>query len=146
MVKNYADRGKNAEAKVKEWLDSKKKRCAEFDYERVYDYRSGLSVVRVGDFLAFYRGRFFCIEVKEIKHDYRLPRKNFDLGQRARLRRRLMAGGASVILVHHSESKKWRMIDLNAFDDGSDKGSWDLTNYPQVDNIGTLLTLLFDGE
>ena len=95
MKNNSGSRGKYAEKKVAEWLDRMGTRHATFDWSRIYDARSagGRFPSRPGDYEFFAPGLHGLIEVKEVEHDFRLPAKNFDKKQIARLYKRQPPAG-----------------------------------------------------
>jgi penicillin-binding protein-related factor A (putative recombinase) len=125
---NAAHKGKTAESKLQKCLAKLESQRANLCFERIYDARSSLGHVsnpRVGDFAIYYNGLNVLVEVKETKLDNRLPRQNFDRAQRARLRLRSLAGTICFLVVYHSTTDKWRV--LNPLLMGSeDTGSWDL--------------------
>lgn len=126
-----ANRGKVAEGKVKKELELV---CtlANADYEKITDAfssRGGASASRPGDFLAFQEGRAFLLEVKEVAHDFRLPRANFKVDQRARLMKRHYAGCHCYVLIRSSTTDLWRMLPVTYFGTES-AGSWDLSSVP----------------
>lgn len=127
MTANSGQRGKTAEAKLQKAFAKIEASRHDFTYERIYDARSSMGKMsnpRVGDFVLYYAGKNVIIECKEVAHSYRLPCTNFDLAQRARLRKRQLAGSICVILVYHSTTDMWRMQDLEFFGTQS-TGSWD---------------------
>ena len=114
-----------------------------FDWERIPDAfssRGSVAAPRTGDLSLTLRGRACVLEVKEVEHDFRLPRKNFSLDSRARMRRRKLAGALCLVAVYHSTTKLWRLIDVDAFGT-EDRGSWDFSNQPAVD-LATLFQQL----
>lgn len=138
-----ANRGKAAESKVRKELEILAQ-LANFDYERITDAfssRGGATSPRPGDFLAFQEGKPFLLEVKEVAHDFRLPRANFRLDQRARMVKRHHAGCRCFVLVHSSTTKLWRMAPVTYFGT-EDKGSWDLSQLPATD-LRSQLNLIF---
>lgn len=129
-MSSAANRGKSAEAEVKKFLEAYDRKVACFDWERRYDAHSagGRFQRQTGDF-AFYMPNFFgAIEVKEVKHSFRLPHKNFETDQVAKLRKRQMAGGHIIILVYHTEDDLWRMPPFGTFKE-REGGSWDLSKF-----------------
>lgn len=134
---SIGSRGKDAETRVNDELVKLNREFAIFDYQREYDARSagGRFQARVADFLWFMPSLHGAVEVKEVAHDYRLPKKNFKLSQRARLRARERAGGNVMVLVHHSTSSKWRYVPLSVFDENAEGASWNLAAYPTVDSV-----------
>lgn len=138
-----SNRGKVAERLVKQELDKLSKR-ANFDYERItdaYSSRGGAATSRPGDFLVFENGTAFLLEVKEVAHTYRLPKRNFPPDQRARMHKRALAGCVCTVLVYFSESKMWRCLPLSDFDAGT-TGSWDFSEVP-AQTLRDILSTLF---
>jgi len=133
--KAQGQRGKAAESAVRALLE-KLNSYPTFDWSRIYDARSagGKFPSRPGDFEFFFPGTHGLIEVKEVDHDFRLPAKNFDKGQIAKLRKRHMAGGIIIILVQHTTTKKWRRVDLNWIAQRLDQPSWDLQEFNLFNN------------
>ncbi len=128
-----ASRGKSAEDKIKAvfapLLDRKV-----FDFERNYDARSAGGIAfarRTGDFTWYAQGRHGAIEVKEVEHGYRLPFKNLENHQLAKLRRRAWAGGEVVVLVRFMPEDVWRQVGIDDLPEKtSPSGSWDLSFLP----------------
>ena len=123
-----ANRGKVAEDLLKKKFKAIEANDASFTYERIYDARSSMGKMsnpRVGDFALYHRGTNTVVEVKEVQHDYRLPCANFSLDQRARMRKRLLAGSKCYVVVYHSTTKKFRILCLDYFGT-QDAGSWNL--------------------
>lgn len=138
-----ADRGKKAEGKLQKAFDKLEASRQDFCYERIYDARSSMGKMsnpRVGDFVLYHQGRNVIVEVKEVAHDYRLPCGNFDRGQRARLRKRQLAGSICAILVYHSTTDVWRIATLDFFGT-KDQGSWDFRETPEC-TLDTVLDVL----
>lgn len=133
--KAAGQRGKLPEKKVRELLERLKAQKAGFDYERKYDARSagGRFQSQAGDFGFFAHGLHGLIEVKEVDHDFRLPRKNFPDEQRARLRLRELAGGLIIVIIYHTPTKLWRVCRLADFADGT--SSWNLSDIPTFPNV-----------
>lgn len=136
--KALGTRGKYAEDKVRDELKRMGEAHAGFDWERNYDGRSSMGRIprRAGDFTYYW---YRCmgtlghgvLEVKQVQHDFRLPRKNFDPDGWGILKKRELAGGKVVVVVYHSTSKKWRCPPWGWFQSMRDAKSWDLTTWPQ---------------
>lgn len=159
-----ADRGKTAEAAVKKILKAIKDKNLNFDWNKNPDaYAAGGRAQPVaGDFQAFKQektlgwvdysadvkgprmiqgepavlqiSRNFIIEVKEVKHDFRLPYGNYSEDKVARVQRRVYAGSEAVVAILHTTTGLWRLVPQAVFtvrEEG--KGSWDLRAYPTVD-------------
>lgn len=129
-----ANKGKQAEHKLQVAFTAYASNHSEFDYERIQDARSSMgkmSVPRAGDFLLFHKGKNILLEVKEVAHDYRLPKPNFDRGQRARMKKRQYAGSICYVIVYHSTTEIWRLLPLDYFG-VEETGSWDLITVPPL--------------
>lgn len=121
-------RGKYAEGKVREALKKRSERQG-FAFARWPDARAGSRSEAPADFSALQAGRFFLIEVKEVAHDFRLPKKNFENAQRARMRMWESCGAECYVLVFHTTTKLWRLMDMCYVEgDYEDLKSWDLQN------------------
>jgi penicillin-binding protein-related factor A (putative recombinase) len=122
-----ANRGKKLEDLLKKEFMKLDAARSSFTFERIMDARSSLgkmSSPRAGDFCLYDNGRNILVEAKEVAHDYRLPAANFGLDQRARARKRIMAGTIYYVVVYHSTTKVYRVQELDFFG-LLDKGSWD---------------------
>jgi penicillin-binding protein-related factor A (putative recombinase) len=129
-----ANRGKGPEGHVKAFLQAYSAAHATFDFERKHDAHSagGRFQRQTYDFAWFTPGRHGGIEVKEVKHDFRIPYGNFGSDQVGALYKRALAGGYVTILVFHSTTSLWRICPLAPFRTREEgKGSWDLSIYPQ---------------
>lgn len=131
---NYADRGKWAEKEVAKVLAHYNSKYSKFAFDRLPDARAarGALKAQLCDFIAIHGGHppmFYMVEVKEVKHDYRLPRDK--VSQLPRMRAWSMAGGLGVILVFHSTIQKWRGIELGDLE--GNPPSWDLSEHPTFD-------------
>lgn len=129
-------RGKYAEGKVKAELEKRAQKMS-FVYYRPPDARAGSKKEAPGDFITVTLGGTGItftdlLEVKEVAHDFRLPKKNFPQEQRARMRMWQKAGVEGYLLVLHTTTGNWRVIGISEFDgDFEDKGSWDLKDYTE---------------
>ena len=124
-------RGKSAEKLMREELEELAK-AANLDYERLYDARSSrgtISVPQTGDFALYYRRRAVFLEVKEVKHGFRLPLKNLGSDQIARLKKRRAAGCMGVVAIRFMPADVWRFIDIAEIEPIR-TGSWDFSKYP----------------
>jgi hypothetical protein len=135
-----AGRGKYAEGKVREQLLKESQRRAGFDFERNYDARSSMGRIprRAGDFTIYgydigiggpTAAGHGVIEVKEVEHDFRLPKKNFNPDGFGILRKRELAGGLVAIIVYHRTTKLWRSVPFQFFWENAGEPSWDLTQF-----------------
>jgi penicillin-binding protein-related factor A (putative recombinase) len=139
-----ANRGKVAESKLQSAFKVMDAASSDFAFERIPDAhssRGAMSSPRSGDFALYYKGANYLLEVKEVAHDYRLPKTNFGNDQKARMRKRQLAGTICKVLVYHSTSNLWRLLPLDYFDLGT-TGSWDLSEVPATDLKGLLKVLL----
>lgn len=142
----FADRGKWAEAEVEKVLTHLNEKYMGFAYDRQPDARSARGAIKAAlcDFLWWWKdattGKVSgLLEVKETKHNYRLTKDKID--QLPRMRKVRYAGGEGLVLVFHSEIKKWRVVPLEFFD-GPIQPSWDLSNLPVYDTPGEALNSL----
>lgn len=81
--------------------------------------------------------RNWLIEVKEVKHSFRLPHKNYGPDSVARMHKRVLAGSEPIVLIFHTEEKLWRHVPFEVFLTRTG-GSWDLRPYPTFDYKHTL--------
>ena len=135
----FADRGKDAEKKVHEYLTGWESRATYREFNRLIDTKAAGRIIKAAaaDF-EFYScpgtmPYFGLIEVKETEHEYRLDRSR--LTQRARLIKRQNCGGVCLVLIYHSTIGRWRVLPKEMLRDGITKGSWDLrsvSHYPTV--------------
>jgi len=123
-----ADQGKRAEDRVRKWLNKLKEKRADFDFDRIPDARSGYRVKQPADFTFFTRFGHGLIEVKSVRHDYRLPAKN--LTQLPKMQRRHMAGGNPIVILEHATTNLWRVIPYEWFFERRKQPSWDLRGFP----------------
>lgn len=145
-----ANRGKYAEGEVKKHFDHLARRNHHFTFNRNQDAHSAgghMSVPQAGDFQAFgwyaatlpgarAHSRNFIVEVKEVKHEFRLPYKNYSADKIARVNVRCLAGTEALVLICHMPAKKWRAVPqafFNERDADKPSGSWDLSEFPYVD-------------
>lgn len=135
----FADRGKKAEEAVQKALDKWVEGYADREFNRLLDTRAAGRIVKsaAADFELFAPGIHGLVEVKETEHEYRLARDK--LPQLARLRKRELAGGLCLVLVHHSTTRLWRIAIARQLAEGGDKGSWNLTEWPTYPDAATAL-------
>lgn len=147
-----ANQGKSAEQQVRKYLELLDKHPA-FTFNRNQDAHSagGRFVAVAGDFQWFgqyehllrdeynsptYHSRNGIVEVKEVKHDFRLPYKNYSPDKVARVQKRVLAGTEALVLIRFMPLDQWRAVPLAVFrqrDEAKPSGSWDLSQYPFVD-------------
>jgi hypothetical protein len=126
-------KGKPSETAVQDIL-TKLGNSAEFDWSRIYDARSagGRFPARPGDFEFFCPGVHGLIEVKELKHAFRLPSAR--LPQLPKLRKRQLAGGEIVVVIFHTQLEKWRAVPVEWLSRNLGS-SWDLREFPYRDTL-----------
>ena len=132
-----ANRGKEGEKLFHAALERVNAKQHDFDYERIDDARSAsghMSKPRTGDFIAFSKSYNWVIEVKQVQHEFRLPRANFPRDQRARMKKRELSGGIPVLFIYFAPLLQWRMINPSAMG-FEDTGSWDLSHLPLMDKL-----------
>lgn len=136
-----ANRGKYAEGQVKQHLKILSLGNKDFDFERKYDARASRGRIpsQAGDFGFFAPSRHGLIEAKEVEHDFRLPKKNFNPDGWGRLTMRRMAGGEIIIVVCHMTTKLWRTPDFQFFLDRGGQPSWDLSEFKTFDKVSAAL-------
>jgi len=154
-----ANRGKYAESELKKYLKLLESHHMDFTWNRNPDAHAagGKFVPVAGDFQAFHKlgwaylrnpenantyterqvpyQRNFIIEVKEVKHDFRLPVKNYSSDKIARIEKRVRAGTEAAVLICHwpkTEKETWRLVPHEFFQDQS-QPSWDLRRFPICD-------------
>lgn len=157
-----ANQGKSAEQQVRKYLELLDKHPA-FTFNRNQDAHSAgghFSVPQAGDFQAFghytsiwkptavgisqalmpdtlrHYSRNFIIEVKEVKHAFRLPYKNYSSDKVSRVQKRVLAGTEALVLIRFMPADLWRAVPLDVFrerNEATPSGSWDLSQYPFVD-------------
>ena len=142
MATSVGQRGKWAEAKVKVWLAARSAADIKFDFYRYPDARAGSFATVPADFEAVSHGVPFLVEVKELKHNFRLPGSNFSADKVARMNKRMKAGSQCWVIVCHIPEKLWRLVPLDEFLER--KPSWDLRAYPATDDLGSIMNKLFD--
>lgn len=132
-------RGKAAEAQVQAVLGDLNRQYAAFDWGRIYDTRSARNFLpkQPGDYEFYYPGVHGLIEVKEVKHDYRLPKARLE--QLPMLRKRALAGGLIIVAVFHTATGVWRRPPLKWLVERCDLPSWDMSDVPVLADAGQVL-------
>lgn len=132
-----ANRGKYAEGKVKTLL--KKLESSNCTHHRFPDAHAGSFATVPADFMILQSGHLRVLEVKEVRHEFRLPYANFGLDQVARMSMWEAAGASAWVLVCHMPAKAWRLVPLAFFRNrqlkaatGKPLGSWVLSDFPVV--------------
>jgi hypothetical protein len=138
-----ADQGKTAESAVQKYLEAYHRKVLAFDWSRNYDAKSagGRFQRQTGDFQFFLPGIHGVIEVKEVKHDYRLPHGNYDEPKVAKCYKRSLAGGIIVVLVNHTTTGLWRMPPFS-FIRKREGGSWDLREFKTFESAAEAFDIL----
>lgn len=152
-----SNRGKTAEAAVRKLLKDLEGAHMAFTFNRCLDAHAagGKFPAQAGDFQAFLAGHYntgrvwvpgsatdpgthlpcgrnFIVEVKEVKHDFRLPHKNYSTDKVARVQKRVLAGTEAIVVVLHTTTKTWRAVPFALFQTRTG-GSWDLRQFEPVD-------------
>lgn len=140
----YADRGKKAEGLMKSML--MKLESAKVASHRFPDAHSGSFAVAPADYMVMNDGKLFMLEVKEVRHDYRLPFANYGKDQVARQRMFQFAGAYSYCVIRHSTTGMWRYREVDYFLDRSEGASWDLRNEPAYGDLATVFDGIFGLE
>lgn len=136
MATSPTNRGKTAEKQVRKVLAKLSLRSDTTTY-RLPDAHSGSFQATLADFMLMHKGTLYLLEVKEVKHAYRIPHGNYSLDQVARMRRWQLAGAQAHVIVYHSTIDKWRTAPVDYFLN-REGGSWDLRNLP-LQNLEDIL-------
>lgn len=131
-MSSHGNRGKTAEKAVTKALNVLALR-ADTAFMRLPDAHSGSFKATVADYLIASLGKTTFLEVKEVEHEYRLPHKNFESDQVARLKRWQLAGCDAQVAVYHSTLGQWRFLDLDFFF-VREGGSWDFRAVPFIED------------
>jgi hypothetical protein len=143
-IKTAANRGKTAEKKVSEILKRAEATRIWFTAGRVPDAHAagGRFTPQAGDFAAYsrvrtmpdglYLSRNFLVEVKELKHEFRLPFASYSADKVARVQKRVLAGSEAIVAILHTTTGLWRLVPFSVFNDRSTGGSWDLRPFAPV--------------
>lgn len=138
-----ANRGKDAEKKIKECLE-KLKSTTDLVYHRLPDTHAGSRTPTLSDFLVAVNAEASLLEVKEVEHEYRLPYGNFEVENVSRMKMWRLAGIKTPVAVYFKPLKLWRMTTSDYFEKrplvsptGKPVGSWDMRDL-QVCNIEAL--------
>lgn len=142
-------RGKLAEGKVKDEL-TKLAVNSGIAYHRFPDARAGSFKTAPADFMFGEKfestqqlTKLRMLEVKEVNHASRLPFKNFETDQVARMTSWEWAGASCWVIVLHipwlidgrygKDKQAWRLLPLEFFKGERLKpsGSWNLEEYPR---------------
>jgi hypothetical protein len=148
---SQGSRGKFAEGKVRDSLNTLAQQ-SDFNFMRLPDARAGSFVPTTADFLVGNRGIGWMLEVKEVAHEFRLPRYNYPTEQRSRVRMWEMAGFKSLVVVaflplkgaaYRADRAMWRSASLSYFT-GDDTSSWDMRGLPLLTLAEALTDLAQD--
>ena len=131
MKEKIGQRGKQAE-KIVETVLKKWNSRVTFAYWRLPDSRSARSflVAQPGDYCFFSGAYSGILEVKSSLHPSRIAKDK--ISQLPTLQKLELAGAHSVILIHHSEIDKWRVLYPSEL--AMNVPSWDLTDVPTFDS------------
>lgn len=115
--------GKETEKLVEAVLKDQNERAA-FAWHRMPDAKAarGLIGAQPADYLIASTSDAYFLEVKALKHEYRLPRDR--VSQLPTLKKFEMAGMRSFVLVHHYLTGVWRIA--RAIDLYDAAASWDM--------------------
>jgi hypothetical protein len=133
----HANKGKWAEKQMANFLVKVNDSRYDFAFHRLPDARAarGALAAQPADFMASvaaqgdWEKQFYFIEVKEVKHDYRIP---FDkVSQWAVLNQWSNSGANAFVAVYHSTLNKWRLVFIDELTElrETSKASWDLRDY-----------------
>lgn len=124
--------GKETEKIVESFL-KERNTSQTFAWHRFPDAKAarGAMAAQPADYLVVSAGRCFLLEVKALKHAYRLPKDR--VSQLPTLHKFDMAGSGTLILVHHYTEGVWRLVSAAELEIGLP--SWDLREYPVFNNI-----------
>ena len=127
--------GKETE-KLVESLFTEWNKSQDFAWHRLPDAKSARGALKAqpADFMFMSKGTFGFVEVKALKHEYRLPRDR--LSQLPTLKKWSLAGACSLILVFHYTIGKWRVLYPGI---PADVTSWDLSKVEAYDTLETAL-------
>lgn len=141
-VKNkFANRGKKSEDAMAKFLEAWSGPFKEAN--RLVDSKAAGRIIKAAaaDFEYFTdessQNLHGLIEVKETEHEYRLSRDK--VPQLARLRKRANCGGLCFVVVFHSVTKLWRVMDTEYLTSTGDKGSWNLSTVPAYTDLTTAM-------
>jgi hypothetical protein len=139
----FADRGKEAESAVQEYLEWWVARSVHREYNRLPDTKAAGRTIKAApadfDFYSMVQDDSFfgLLEVKETEHEYRIGRDK--ITQLPRMRKRAKCGGKCPILIWHSTINKWRVVMAPHLMEFGDKGSWNLAGFPTYDSASEAL-------
>lgn len=131
------DPGKQAEKDVEDWLKAASSASFQVAYHRFPDARAarGALAAQPSDFLLWYYGTAFFLEVKETKQVSRLPLAK--VSQYGKLKQFHLAGALVRVIIYMSELKKWTVLrNFHLFEelDGTPT-SFDLKPLPKFDTL-----------
>lgn len=125
-------RGKTAEKEVQKHLEKLNGENFDFAFSRLPDARAagGRLAAAMCDYLCWFRALSLPLEVKEVEHDFRLPKVS--LSQHGVLQKAAGAGARPYVLVLFTTIGRWRIAPISAFEFGVP--SWDLSVHPTFDS------------
>jgi len=131
--------GKETERLVKSYLEERNRQTT-FAWHRLPDATSarGVLAAQPADFLILCEGRTTFLEVKALKHPYRLPKDR--LTQHAVLNKFCYAGARTVVLVHHYVEGVWRFASTAELEYGVP--SWDLRSVRTETSLADILDVI----
>jgi len=131
--------GKETERLVEALLKERNERLS-FAWHRMPDAKAarGALAAQPADYLVASAGQAFWLEVKALRHEFRLPRDR--LTQLPVLKKFKLAGMPSILLVHHYTTQKWRALSAPKL--STDVPSWDLRPWVPCDSPEEALTIL----
>lgn len=127
---NFSNRGKYAEGQIKKVLAKYAER-ADFAYQKFADTYAGFRSAAICDFMILSQGQLTMLEVKEVNHEFRLPKGNISEDQIARIKVWQLAGANAYVAIYFKPLKSWRLVPITFFNAlPAGVGSWVLTEYP----------------
>lgn len=119
--------GKETEKLVEDVLRDQN-RFVEFAWHRLPDAKAarGALAAQPADYLIACRGRGFFLEVKALKHEFRLPKDR--VSQLPTLKKFGLAGVSGLVMIHHYTIGQWRIVPASSMQ--TDVPSWDLSSWP----------------
>ena len=128
--------GKETE-KLVESLFTEWNQWQSFAWHRLPDSKAARAFLKAQPADFVYRSGHFSgfIEVKALKHPYRLPTDR--VTQLATLKKWSLAGSQNLILVHHYMEGVWRVLYPSGLD--ASVPSWDLRNVETYEDAGDAL-------
>ncbi|UCV26708.1 hypothetical protein [Ferribacterium limneticum] len=128
-MSTIGQRGKLAEKKVDEVLKRFNEMYLGVAYHRYPDARSARGSLKAqpADYLVASAPKAYHLEVKEMAHDFRLPKDK--IAQLPLLKKFKLAGIDFGVIILHTETKLWRYVPASHFA-GPVQPSWDCSEFP----------------